>query len=84
MDVTVEISLYPLHDNAEQSVLNFIEELKRHSTVSVETNGLSTQIFGEYDLIMTKILSEEIKKVLEKEKAVIIMKMGKGLLRYKG
>jgi len=83
MELTVEISLYPLHDGYENSVLNFIKELKKHSTITVETNGLSTQIFGDYDLIMTKILSEEIKKVLENERAVVIMKLGKGLLHYK-
>jgi uncharacterized protein YqgV (UPF0045/DUF77 family) len=82
MKVTVEISLYPLHAQYTQAVLDFIERLRSHPSIQVETNGLSTQVFGDYELVMSKILPEEIKKVFEDQHAVVVMKLGKGILRY--
>ncbi|MDJ1479315.1 hypothetical protein QNI16_02390 [Cytophagaceae bacterium YF14B1] len=82
MKVTVEISLYPLHEQYESSVLAFIEKLRRHPEVVVETNGLSTQIFGEYDFVMKELLPVHIQEVFKKEKAVVVLKIGQGHLRY--
>ena len=81
MQVTVEISLYPLTEQYEQVVLDFIDNLKKHPII-VETNGLSTQVFGEYELIMFKILPEEIKKVFLSGKAVVVTKLAQGILRF--
>jgi uncharacterized protein YqgV (UPF0045/DUF77 family) len=82
MKITVEISLYPLHEAYEQSVLDFIAKLKEHPSIEVKTNGLSTQIFGDYELVMAKILPEEIKKIFESERAVVVMKLAKGILKF--
>jgi uncharacterized protein YqgV (UPF0045/DUF77 family) len=81
MNVTVELSLYPLTEEYEIVVLEFIENLKKHP-ITVETNGLSTQVFGEYELVMNKILPEEIKKVFLERKAVVVMKLAQGILRF--
>ncbi len=82
MKVTVEISLYPLHNEYESSVLAFIEKLHQYPEIVVETNGLSTQIFGDYDFVMKELLPVRIQEVFENEKAVVLMKIGHGHLRY--
>ena len=82
MKVTVEISLYPLHDQSESSVLAFLEKLKKYPNIVVETNGLSTQIFGDYDFIMKELLPVRIQEIFENERAVVIMKLAQGHLRY--
>jgi uncharacterized protein YqgV (UPF0045/DUF77 family) len=82
MDATVEISLYALQDKYKHTVLQFIEALHRHTGLTIETNGLSTQIFGDYDLIMQTVLAPEMKQVLLQAPAVFVLKLGRGILRY--
>lgn len=77
MDVTVEISLYPLTKNFEQVVIDYIQEIKKTAGIKIEVNGLSTQVFGEYDLVM-KSLADINKRTFEKNKCVVLMKMAAG------
>lgn len=81
MKATIEISLYPLHQDYKNRVLDFLEKINTYKDVTVETNGVSTQIFGEYDTLMT-LLQTEIKSVLEEQDAMFVLKIGKGELRY--
>ncbi len=81
MEVTVEVSLYPLRDDYEQVVLDFINSMHHHEGLRIETNGLSTQIFGEYDQVFDA-LKTEMKELYQKQQAVLVMKMGRGTLTY--
>lgn len=51
-----------------------------HPEIEAQTNGMSTQIFGEYDVVM-KILNEEIKVSFEKPYSVFVMKVVNADLR---
>jgi hypothetical protein len=82
MEATVEISLYALQDDYKATVLQFIDALHAHTGLTIETNGLSTQIFGDYDLILQTVLAREMKNVLERVPAVFVLKLGRGILRY--
>lgn len=66
MEISVEITLSPLQDEYEEQIIRFIKKL-RASGLTVVENALSTQVFGEYDLVMN-ILQREIKESLEKMK----------------
>lgn len=77
MNVTVEISLYPLHDEFEQIVMDYIASLQQQSAIRIMVNGLSTQVIGEYDEVMN-ILNELNKITLSKYHSVILMKMAAG------
>lgn len=81
MKATIEISMYPLSDDYIQRVLDFLKTLNQHDNITVETNGLSTQIFGDYDDLM-EILKMEIFKVLMAQDAIFVLKIGKGILKY--
>ncbi len=81
MEATIELSIYPLHQDYKNKVKDFIKKIKRHSGLRVESNGMSTQIFGQYDDIM-EVLRLDIRDTLEKEEAMVILKIGKGILRF--
>ena len=79
MIVTVELSLYPLHEGYGAEILHFIEKIQSLSAISVETNAMSTLITGDYDTIM-QLLQEEIRPVFQASKAAFIIKISNGCL----
>lgn len=81
MKATFEISLYPLHNEYKDIVLAFLKDLHAFPGIKVETNGMSTQVFGELDELFT-IMNALSKKYLEHYQAVLVLKIGKGHLRY--
>ncbi|MFC4220928.1 thiamine-binding protein [Flagellimonas marina] len=76
MKVSVELTLTPLQDNFEPPIIDFIKKL-RASGLTVLENPMSTQVYGEYDIVM-KLLQTEIKETFEKlDHVVLTMKMVK-------
>ena len=74
MIATVEISMYSLTDAYAKNVIDFIQRVKQNEGIRVEVNGLSTQLFGEYDLLM-EVLKEEMRASFEQGKAVFLLKV---------
>ena len=75
MDVAVELSLYPLSSEFIPPITAFIERLNAHPGLKVETNSMSTQVFGEYQHVM-HTLSVEIERTFDSlPKAVVVMKV---------
>ncbi|RLA70887.1 MAG: hypothetical protein DRG09_01950 [Epsilonproteobacteria bacterium] len=64
MEISVDISMYPLQSEYEAAISAFIEKLKQEPTVKVSCNELSTQLHGDYRIIM-KMLEEEIYSVFK-------------------
>jgi uncharacterized protein YqgV (UPF0045/DUF77 family) len=64
MQVAVDISYYPLTEDYEPPIKGFIRGLKQHAGLTVATNPLTTQVSGDYDVVMTAIQAE-IKRSLE-------------------
>ena len=60
MEISVEISMYPLTEDYLGYIKDFIERLENTQGISVVGNTISTQIFGHYDRVMD-ILKKEIK-----------------------
>ena len=71
MPVSVDISLYPLKENFIAPIDDFIASLQKYENIEVRTNSISTQLFGEYDVIMD-ILKKEISKTFDIEKNVVL------------
>ena len=74
MIATIEVSMYALTDGYEQKVIDFIQRVKQNKGIRVEVNGLSTQLFGEYDLLMN-VLKKEMQHDFENGKAVFLLKL---------
>ena len=74
MKVSVEISYYPLQPEFVTPILNFIKSVKSHEGIEAVTNGMSTQVFGEYRHVM-EVLTTEIEKAFEVPHSVFVMKV---------
>jgi uncharacterized protein YqgV (UPF0045/DUF77 family) len=82
MNASIEISYYPLHDDYISPIKDFIFRLNQHTDIEVITNGMSTQVFGEFDLLMP-IISKEIRKSFELPHSVFVLKIVNADLNHK-
>lgn len=55
MELSAELSLYPLDGAVDANVMAFIHDLVVLDQVSVVTNTMSTQISGEWQAVMTTV-----------------------------
>jgi uncharacterized protein YqgV (UPF0045/DUF77 family) len=75
MKVAVDISLYPLTEEFIPPIDDIIDRLNGYDDISVTTNPMSTQVRGEYDVVMS-VLSRELKTTFElTPKAVFAIKI---------
>jgi uncharacterized protein YqgV (UPF0045/DUF77 family) len=75
MKASVEISMYPLTPEYGTPILQFIQKLKEYSQLEVRSNTMSTQVFGEYDELMS-ILTKEMKTSFQNgEETVMVFKI---------
>ena len=74
MNISVEITFTPLHDQYRERIKNFIIDLRTGGFTISET-PLSTQLYGPYDTLMP-FLTETIKTVLsQEEKGIMHLKI---------
>ena len=86
MKTTVEISLYKLqeedsNDNYKLIVKEFLKSIQ-NKNLEIETNGLSSLIYGDYSDII-ELLNNEVRDFLDKYRSVFVLKISKGILKYK-
>jgi len=75
MQIGVEISLYPLNADYIPPIRDFIARLNAESRLRIVTNAMSTQVFGDYDVVLP-LLQAEIRRTFEENaKAVFVMKV---------
>ena len=67
MQISIEISYYPLNENFVSPIDNFISCLKMYDSIEVRSNNMSTQLFGEFD-DQIKILKVEMEKTFKNQK----------------
>ncbi len=73
LDISIEISMYPLAEaEYKKHIWGFVEQLKQVSELRVVTNGMSTQVFGEYDLATSTVMSA-IKQVHMQTQATVFI-----------
>jgi hypothetical protein len=75
MEIGVEISLYPLHQQYIPPIQDFIDRLNTDRRLRVVTNSMSTQVFGEYEAVMQTLLRELRVTFEGNDKAVFVMKV---------
>jgi len=72
MKASIEISMYPLDKEYGTHILAFIKELNQHPELEVRTNSMSTQVFGEYDVLMD-LMKKEIKSAFSATKTTVMV-----------
>jgi len=58
MEISVEISKYPLADDYIPAIKSFIDRLNQVEGLTIVTKTMSTQVFGDYDLVMDTLKEE--------------------------
>jgi uncharacterized protein YqgV (UPF0045/DUF77 family) len=74
MNISVDISYYPLTEEYIPPIKDFISRLNGYDSIIAKTNGMSTQVFGTYEEVM-EILVREIKQSFELPHSVFVMKI---------
>ena len=74
MEISVDISMYPLQQEFEAPILAFIEMLEIEERVEVVRNELSTQIHGDYKTIMTLLEKEMFSVFTEIPDSIFVLK----------
>jgi len=75
MDIGVELSLYPLREGYIGPIRDFIGRLNSDARLRVVTNSMSTQVFGDFEVVM-QCLVRELRTSFEHDgTAVFVMKV---------
>lgn len=78
MNVSVEITLYPLDQNYIPPIQGFIDRLNAYKELKVIGNTMSTQVFGDYSRVF-EILNKEMQRTHSNTpKAAFVMKVLNG------
>ena len=80
MQLTAELSLYPLREGYIEAIKAFIDAANRHQGLTIVTNAMSTQVCGDYDQVMA-LISRELQASYEKfGRQVLVCKLIPGKL----
>ncbi len=74
MEISVDISMYPLQQDYEAPILAFISQLEKQESVEVVRNELSTQIHGDYKTIMALLEQEMFSVFTEIPDSIFVLK----------
>ena len=78
MNVSVEISMYPLIKQYREPIKNFIDRISNHSEILIDYGKMSSTLFGDYHVIMP-LLEHAIETTLkEVPQSVFIIKLSGG------
>jgi hypothetical protein len=75
MEISVDISLYPLEEGYEKPILAFIAALEKEQSVDVVRNELSTQVHGDYHTIMQLLEKEILSVFVEIPHSIFVIKL---------
>lgn len=75
MQIAVDISLYPLDADFIPPIKDVIDRLGQHEGIEVERNRMSTQLRGDFEVVMPA-LTQEIRATFDTvPKAVFAIKI---------
>jgi uncharacterized protein YqgV (UPF0045/DUF77 family) len=79
MDIGVEISLYPLTADYASLIRDLVARLNADARFRVQTNSMSTQVFGAFEPLM-ELLRQELRTTFAAlapaaQRAVFVMKV---------
>ena len=74
MEISVDISMYPLQKEFEAPILAFIAELEKEQSVEIVRNELSTQVHGDYKIIMALLEKEMFSVFTQIPDSIFVLK----------
>lgn len=74
MEITAELSMYPLDANYKPPIIDFIMDLRQQPGIEIVTNQLATQLRGEFTAVTSAINRCMQKTMLDKRRVVFTVK----------
>ena len=75
MDVSIDISMYPLEEDYCPAIIAFIDRLDANPNLKVERNSMSTQVFGDYKTVMAEMSDEMLIALQKLPTTVFVLKL---------
>jgi uncharacterized protein YqgV (UPF0045/DUF77 family) len=75
MNITVEISMYPLREDYIDQVLGFLERLSKNDKIHIRVNALSTQVQGDTHVVMNALRDAIAATFSDEIRASFVMKI---------
>ena len=72
MNITAEMSLYPLQDGPVPEIIRFIRELREQPDIEIVSNQLSTQLRGEFEAV-TGAINRCMRQVMQAPNTVVLV-----------
>ena len=79
MRMAAELSLYPLAGEVDANVLAFIDDIAREASVSMVTNAMSTQIYGDAESVFNVVQRALEQSYARSGRQVLVAKFIPGL-----
>lgn len=73
MNLSVELSMYPLQDGYKPKIKDFLEMLNsRADEIEVRTSNMSTRVFGDFDAV-NALLNECMKESMQRYGKIVFV-----------
>ena len=73
MNLSVEISMYPLQDEYKTKISDFLADLNSQAeNIEIRTSNMSTRVFGEYDDVC-KLLNGAMQRSMQKYGKIVFI-----------
>ncbi len=70
MEITAELSMYPLDANYKPPIIDFIMDLRAQPGIEIVTNQLATQVRGDFDAV-TRAIDVCMRHAMAAERRVV-------------
>jgi len=74
MFVTLEISYYPLSNEFESPINEFIEQISANNNIKIESGTMSSLVSGDYSEVM-KTITETMGTLMKKHPSIFNIKI---------
>ena len=74
MQITVDISMYPLDADYKPPIKAFVRQLREYAQLETVTNQMSTQVRGEFDAVMGAVNTCMKQAMAGNDKVVFVTK----------
>jgi len=74
MEISVEISLYPLEEKFNKPIELFVEQMEQTKDILFETGKMSSYLSGEYKTVM-QAMTKAMENILELSPSAFVIKL---------
>lgn len=73
MQLSVEISMYPLQDGYKEKISDFLDDINHQAQdIEIRTCNMSTRLFGDYD-DLTALIDAAMRRSMQKHGKIVFV-----------